>query len=479
MGPQDNRHPLALAVVLCAPLICAAAPDAPSLAEAVDGLEGSHDEGVEAVRVLSAGGEGAVAQLRVAWSRLTQRAQRRAVRALEALARNESSAVELLVEAARSPIEPVREDALDALSRTGAQGARGLVELLRDEVAGDRAAMRLARGQPASAVQPLLEVMAGEGGPERPGLRDALRTAALRGGPEARQVLDGWLVSEPTPAALAAAAVALSGAPAFGPLVTRWTASGAPKSDDFATAWRFAQSARGSGPNDAIDAWLREQLQTADKWMLRGAAVEALAMRDRLPMIRSALKDPSPRVRFLAAQALAGDPDSVLARAKLARRDRWPMVRAAAVMSLRDQPEVTPVVVAAVDDPMSEVRVAAIEVLKSAPHLQGWERIQGRLKSKDERPPVTAAAIEYVVAHCPADASDALVDVILRSAGRKAGPDDLNNAVRAIRALRGLQTPEGEAALKRLGRAPGLPPALALALEEPRAKLPSCARKKG
>ena len=479
MGLQDQRHPFALAVALCVPLMCAAVPDASSLAEAVDRLEGSHDQGVEAVRVLSVGGKGAVAELRVQWSRLSHRAQRRAVRALEALAQSESSAVELLVDAAKSPMEPIRHDALDALSRAGAQGARGLVELLRDGVVGDRAATMLARQQSASAVKPLLEVIEEEGGPERPGLRDALRTAALRGGPEALGILDGWLESEPSPAALAAAAVALSRAPSFGSLVTQWIATGAPKSEDFATAWRFLQSARGSGPSDAIDAWLGEQLQTADKWMLRGAAVEALAMRDRLPMIRSALNDRSPRVRFVAAQALAADPDSVLARAKLARRDPWPMVRAAAVLSLRGQPEATPVVVAAVDDPMSEVRLAAIEVLKHAPHLQGWERIHGRLKTKDEWPTVTAAAIEYVVAHCPADASDALIDVILRSAGRRAGPDDLDNAVRSIRALRALQTPEGESALKRLGRAPGLPPALALALEEPRGKLPSCTGKEG
>ncbi|MGB5810176.1 MAG: hypothetical protein WBG86_06575, partial [Polyangiales bacterium] len=183
---------------------------------------------------------------------------------------------------------------------------------------------------------------------------------------------------------------------------------------------------------------------------------------------------PYPRVRAVAARALTGDEATMMRRATLARRDPWPLVRAESVTSLEGDAVAMPVVVAAVDDPMSAVRSAAIAVLVGVPDDTGWSRVHARLRKHDEWPEVTAAAIEYVVAHCRTDAVEALFVVIRRAASPSPRTDDLNNAARAIEALRVLQSPESEAALEHLRGAEGVPPTLKMALEEPIADLPRC-----
>ena len=128
--------------------------------------------------------------------------------------------------------------------------------------------------------------------------------------------------------------------------------------------------------------------------MLRQAAVDAITARGHREEARGSLSDPYPRVRARAAAVLAGDPDSLVERATLARRDTWPMVRAEAVTSLRTESDAIPVIVASVDDSMSLVRAAAIAVLAASSYDQGWERVHQRLGARNEWPEVTAAAID-------------------------------------------------------------------------------------
>jgi hypothetical protein len=209
--------------------------------------------------------------------------------------------------------------------------------------------------------------------------------------------------------------------------------------------------------------------------MLRAAAVDAVTARGEREQARPSLDDPYPRVRVRAATALSGDPASLLERATLARRDPWPMVRAAAVHSLRTEPSALPVVVASVDDSMSVVRVAAIEVLTPASHDEGWNRIHGRLRAANEWPNVTAAAIAYAAAHCRTDASESLFRVVMRASPSNALTEDLNNAARAIEALRALGTPEASMALERLRATPEVPPTLKMALDRPLGEDARCA----
>jgi hypothetical protein len=249
----------------------------------------------------------------------------------------------------------------------------------------------------------------------------------------------------------------------------------AARSPDFAAKWRLLQSAGGAGPSEAIDRWVRSQLGGPEEWMLRQAAVDAITARGHREDARGSLSDPYPRVRSRAATALSGDPDTLVERATLARRDTWPTVRAEAVTSLRTEGDAVPVIVASVDDSMSVVRSAAIEVLAASSHDQGWERVHRRLRARNEWPQVTRAAIGYVVAHCRTDAVDALLLVVMRAAPSNALTDDLNNAARAIEALRALGTPEAEAAEEQLRDTDGVPPTLKMALEQPPPKDGGCA----
>jgi hypothetical protein len=89
---------------------------------------------------------------------------------------------------------------------------------------------------------------------------------------------------------------------------------------------------------------------------------------------------------------------------------------------------------------------------------------------------VTEAAIDYVVAHCRTDAAEALFRVVMRAAPTNALTEDLNNAARAIEALRAIGTPEALAAVDRLRNTPGVPPTLKMALEQPLDEDAGCAQ---
>ncbi len=444
-----------------------AVPDPVVIADAVRNLDGDHDQAIAAVYVLQAGGERAAKQIRGAWPSLSLLGQKRALGALSQLAKEHDAALEALIEAARSEDEELRNLALAALRRTKPRGRDALVVLLSDSVVGDRAASLLARTEPAFAIEPLLEEMDKDGGADRPGLRNALATAVQRSGKDAQRLLRAWLADGPAAAAVASAAMGLASLDEYGDVIASFIVYAASKSTDFPSRWRLLQSAGAAASSDEVDRWVRSQLDGPQEWMLRQAAVDAITARGHREDARGRLGDPYPRVRARAATALSGDSDTLVERATLARRDTWPMVRADAVTSLRTEGDAIPVVVASVDDSMSVVRAAAIEVLSASTHDEGWERVHRRLRARNEWPHVTAAAIDYVVAHCRTDAVAALFRVVMRAAPGNALTDDLNNAARAIEALRVLGTPEADGAVQQLRGTEGVPPTLQMALDQP------------
>lgn len=467
----------ALALSLgAAPARAESEPADDALSMAIRGLEGSHDEGLAAVHALTTAGEPGLTELSRHWDRLSLKAQRRAVRALGRLAHRHPQAIDLLVRAAKSADSQLRRDALSSLGRTGAAGREGLAALLADPEAGDAAARELARQFPDSAMPLLLSALEDDQGGSRPGLRDAIYRSARHGGSEAEQALAAWLRSSPDSAALAGAALALSPSPEHAAFVSSCITAGASQASDFDTGWRFVLSARTAHASPAIDAWLASVASEAPEWMLRDAAIDALALRGHQAEARAALEDPYPRVRARAVKALAGDPESRLQRAQLARRDLWPMVRAEAVRSLGEEEEALPVLIAAVDDPMSEVRSTAIDVLASKVSPHGWDRVGARLRDRREWPAVTASAIGFVAAHCQSDAVPALMDVVFRAAPSSAQQEDYSNAARAILALRKLDTDEARTHLRRLEASPGLPPTLQTALLEALPEATPCQR---
>ena len=383
------------------------------------------------------------------------------------LAQSHDAAFDVIVEAARSGDEQLRGLALSALRRMAARGRQGLVTLLADQSVGDSAAFMLAQTAPRLAVQPLLAAIARPGGEDRRAFRDALASAVRRADEGADQALMEWLSKDPPAAAAASAALGLATLGDQGEVLAALIEHSLSDADHFSTAWRLLQSAAAAGPSTTVDAWVRSQLSVPEEWMLRRAAVAAIAARGHRQDARASLDDPYPRVRESAAEALSGDPESMLARARLARRDTWPMVRAAAVTSLHQESDALPVIVAAVDDSMSMVRAAAIRVLRSAPHDEGWDRVHVRLRATNEWPAVTDEAIGYAASHCRADSVDALARVILRARSSQALTEDLNSAARAIEALRIIGTPDAQSAITQLRETEWVPSTLKMALDRP------------
>lgn len=451
-----------------------ASPDANDLRREVQELEADHDRATAAIYALQSGGGPAAMAIVDAWPSLSVVAKKRAILVLRTLAEHEDEAVEALALAARADDAAVRAEALEALRRSGARGRSGLASLLADEQVGDRAAAILARGGPDDAISTLLEAMAQSGGSDRPGLRDALVVAVDRAD-DSERALRAWLDESPPPPSVASAALALSRTGRPADVLSSYIETSIPAADDFDTRWRLLRSAVAAGVSEPIDRWVEAQLRDAEPWMLRAAAVDAITARGARDLARPALHDPYPRVRAGAAQALAGDRTSMIERATLARKDVWPMVRAAAVRSLRSEGDALPIVIAAVDDSMSMVRVAAIEVLAGAPHDQGWESVHRRLRATNEWPQVTEAAIDYVGTHCRTDAAESLFIVVMRAASSQATTDDLNNAARAIEALRLLGTSEARAMIEQLRVTDSVPPTLKLALDAPLPDSSRCA----
>ena len=441
------------------------AEDGTRYAQAVANLGGDHDAGVQAVRALRDGGAAAATTLNASWAGLSPTAKRRAVLALATLAKNHDAAATCLAEAAQSSDASLRSEALEALGQSGARGVDRLEGLLSIPVAASGAASMLARVNPDRAVPILLRWFDTEGAELPPEGRRALTEAVQRADTDVAHSFERWLADEPASLALAQAAVALSSVPTRQALQTVLIETGIAESNDFATDWHLMTASATAQPSDRIDGWLVTESRESEPWMLRAAAVDALAARQRDAALPDALEDPYPRVRLRAATVLAGDSETMTRRATMARRDVWPMVRAAALLSLRNEPAARPVIEAAVDDPMSEVRAAAVSALVDAPNDAGWERVHARLRNQNEWPSVVAACIAYVRVHCRRDAVEALYYVVKRAASPSALTDDVANAAQAVEALRALGTPDAEAIVAQLHAAETLPQPLETALK--------------
>jgi hypothetical protein len=477
VGTTNRRRAFALAIF--ASLTgwvgtVSAAPTQVEIAEAIRDLDADHDSAIRAAQVLQGGGAAAATAIRDAWPSLSSLGQQRAIGPLSQLAITHDAAVEALVEAARSENEQVQKLGLAALRRSGVGRREGLVVLVADPSVGDRAASLLAHTDPDFAIEPLLHALAPEGGADRRGLRLALTVAVQRAEHPQRE-LAAWLQTKPSGGAVASAVLGFSALEAHRDMASAFIEYALSDANDFPTKWRLLQSSETAGRSDVVDQWVRQQLYEPEEWMLRQAAVDAITARGHREAARVSLSDAYPRVRSRAATVLSGDSDTLVERATLARRDTWPLVRAEAVSSLRGEADAIPVIVAAVDDSMSVVRAAAIDALAASSHDEGWERVHARLRARNEWPPVTEAAIGYVVAHCRKDAVDALLRLVMRAAPSNALTDDLNNAARAIEALRALGTPEANAAVEQLRETDGVPPTLKMALEQPPPKDGGCA----
>ncbi|MGE0787540.1 MAG: HEAT repeat domain-containing protein [Sandaracinaceae bacterium] len=397
--------------------------------------------GEEAARLLLGLGEPAVQALLPSWERLDTLGHRRATRVFANAARHDwAGGLDGLALAARDDAPEVRAQALEALGTIEA-GA----ELLADRVLepaprGDEAVGPLVH-QPASvAVPALLRAMGTDGGSERPALRVGLAEALAR---EARaHEEDGaaayaaWAEAEPPVGAYASAALGLASRSATRRDVSaaRWVAA-ARRAERFEDRWRLVRAGREIGADPEGDAWLAEVAGQAEEWMLRAAAVEALARRQsnvRGAVARAALADETARVRVEAIRILASDAEATDALANAAREDAWPMVRAAAVEGLFQRTEALPVVRRAVRDRSALVRAAAIGTLTRAGDRAAAPLVRARMSDDDEWPRVTVAALRYAAELCVPEAGEDVLTVLRRGIRPDAWAPDVDVAALAM-----------------------------------------------
>lgn len=446
------------------------------------------NEGPDAERMvapLAALGPRAIDAVLASWPRLGPLGKRRAVRVLAASVAL-PRVLEALTHAARDePDEQTRAQAVATLARAGDAGIEALGTLAREPgPTGDAAAVALARQASETAILALCSAFTGEGASERPVLRTALRDAILRGGDHApaavRSWVETWLSVSPTTDLAAAASMALGLAPSAptrptAELIVRTVARAATRFED---RWRLVGAASHLGAEPEVDAWLGELATSADEWMLRDAALAALAERgaSAAPQIAThAADDPYPRVRARAAAVLARTTQGRERVRQLATGDRFPLVRAAATAALARTPLGAAVARRALADNAISVRTAGVRAIAESGDRSAWPLVAERLEDDDEWPSVIAEGVGLARARCIQEAAAPLGVVLRRGLRPDAWAPDVDLATLALRALVALGGEPGEEALRVASRATS-PGALRAAVPRLRSELGICRR---
>ncbi len=414
----------------------------------VDILVADAADGDRAVGWLASAGPRAVDALAAAWERLGARGRRRALRAVATIETGAEAEVQAAIRSLRARAAAdgdadVRGDAIAALARGEDVDRSALFDVARSSSpAGDAAATALARagGPPTSTWDAVLALDASSW--DRPSLRAAIAASYAREPAwRDRPGLLGY--------ALASLALGLADRDDPGELVTplleQVVASETAGSLGFATRFRVARAAR-SARSTALDVWLDGVARTAEEWMLRAEAVEALGERASRELLALLLHDPYPRVRLSAARAVArrgGEHPTLIA---LARHDGWPLVRGYALGEVADLPEARELLVEALADPASAMRARSLELLRTRRGQDMTPGVLAILQDAREWPHVTSRAIELVEASCDATFGPGLVTIVRRGARTDASAASLDSAQLALRVALRIGGPTAEAA---------------------------------
>jgi hypothetical protein len=387
------------------------------------------DTGDRAAELLSRLGSTALPNLESAWDRLGARGRERALRVAAGPSRaGESTALRLSALAANDDSDAVRARALSIIGNSGAAGRAQAVEIAASGGAGaEDAANLLAQSEASFDFAPLLDAMSQEGGSERPALRAALGRAIALADPERLETVLRWQTEAPI-AARASLALGLSGEPRAAALATRIMDDSIDEARIFVDRFRMARAATQlETTTSSIDDWLAGLATSAEEWMLRAIAVEALGTR-RPEITRQALHDTYPRVRAIAAGRL---PNSERAVQELATSDPWPLVRIAALDALAEGVHARLSLETAIVDPAPSVRRRAIEhVTRLGIRMPA---VRQRLDNPHETPRVLESALDYVEHQCDSDAGPSLIVLVRRGIRPDARQSDIEIAVRALR----------------------------------------------
>jgi len=438
-------------------------------------------DAASAAELLSTLGPDVVAKLHTVWPTLPSPGRRRAVRVLSHHAESVPEARALLSAALEDPDADVRSASFDALIDAGPASRAQLVpRIAAGGPSGDAAALALARRAPAETIAPLLAALEREGGSRRAALREAIALCYRMGGAPVAETVRGWVASDTgNVAARAALALALSRVEqteAASPLAGELVASVSARAETFEDRWRLVQAARALTAAPDVDVWLASLAKDEERWMLRAAAIEALADRKSEQNARvaaGALRDPYPRVRAAAASALTNHPEAQPLLIEHAVRDRWPMVRAAALDAVASQPGAEPVLRKGVGDASRIGRAAAVRGLTKARVRGAWPLVQARLEDKEEWPEVLTESVRFVAALCVREADKVLLRLLERGIKPDAWEPDADLAVQALDALLRLGGRAAKTAT-RLANSPGAPPSFRAAVEARPAGEPTC-----
>lgn len=403
-----------------------------------------------------------VPQLSAAWPSLHEIGKRRALRVVASRAAKDESALALVALATRDTDAEVAKAALAALVQQLPRSQAYLLDAARNPGrSGDEAALALARAGGPTTLRDLLKLWAGEPrAAERAAFRDAVAMAFRRGGDGSPGVVEQWVEQDaPTVQARAAASLALAKVSEGKPSAAHLVESSLGLAKEFPERWRLVLAAAQLPAEPKTDAWLAAVAASADEWMLRSAALDALDARQTaaaVPAAKAALQDAYPRVRARALRMLANDRESTEVLVKYARKDEWFLVRAAALGGLPDGSGARAAMLESLHDPSPVVRTAAIRALRRVRAKEVWASVEPLAMNAEEYPEVIGEGIGFARALCIDVAATTLQDVVKRGLRPNAWTADQELAFAALEALTHLAGANAKWALQR-SAAPNVP----------------------
>jgi hypothetical protein len=414
------------------------------------------ERGIAASQVLERAGEKALEATRRAYDGLDARGR--------ALAIDVASSHEGCVEAAPLLVRGLCEKSGEAprKAREKLERCKGAVGVLAETMRSDapsRAciAPTLAVLAGPEALEPIADAMAATGDAERE-TREVLREAfaeALKSAPVGRV---GALVADAHRSAVSrlemmrAAGARVVEAPAESGRALAEVLVGAPPMRVRYLALGPLGELAHAGDHVAAGR-LAEAIARDAEWPVRARAAElAVGVPEAQAVLLSASRDPEPRVREAALQALAAssEPAGVDAARAVLATDGWSFVKAQAIGVLAKAPpsgDVDDALRRAMRDAAGRVRAAAIVAvaLRHTGALHG--AVRERLDDLDEDAEVRAAAASALGALCDGSSTDRLTELARRLGVPGAGEDEQPIAVGALVGLAALKPPDLRARL--------------------------------
>jgi HEAT repeat protein len=381
----------------------------------------SSDRGIAAAQLLERAGAGALAAVEKAYDGLDERGRGLAIDVASAHERCDEAAP-LLARGLCGKAGQAPRKAHEKLERC-AGAASVLAKSVRED-AGVRAciAPTLAAIAPQEALDPIADALAATPEAERE-TRATLRSAmaeALKAVPQGRLAALVGNAERPTSARLEilrAAEARVAEAPAESEATLAELLRGSPPLRSRYLALGPLEELGRMGSRSAVTR-IVEMLTRDPDWPVRARAAEAGAeLPDAQGALRTAARDPEPRVREAALQALAASPSppAIETAKALLSEDGWSFVKTQAVGVLGKAPasaDVDAALGGALHDRGVGVRGAALVAL--ARHRAGaWHKaIRERLDDKEEDGEVRAAAARALGGVCDVSSVDRLTELV-------------------------------------------------------------------